>query len=115
MFELILLMGLALLLYLLNIRSCPLFYLFHIPCPACGMTRSFLYLIQGNFTMCFKINPLSIFIFAFIILYILFSIFKKRKILDYFLKKYKLLTIILCSILIILIELYNIQNPLLYL
>lgn len=115
MFELILLMGLAILLYLFNIRSCPLFYLFHIPCPACGMTRSFLYLIQGNFTLCFKINPLGIFIFTFIILYTLFSILKKIKILDCFLERYKLLIYILCSILIILIELYNIQNPLLYL
>ena len=56
--------------------------LFGVDCLGCGMQRSFLYVLQGNFTAAFKMYP-AIFTLIILASYILLNIkfkFKKSKI-----------------------------------
>ena len=43
-------------------KRCPMRMLFGIPCPGCGTTRAFLFLIQGKFSEAAISNPLWIYI-----------------------------------------------------
>ncbi len=112
--RLILMMGLALLFYLLNIRCCPFFILFHLPCPGCGMTRSLLYLFQGNLALSFQYNPLGLFIAGLIGIELFFLSVNKQTLLDSFLKRHIKIIFGICIIVQLLLEIHNIYNPLLY-
>ncbi len=53
----------------------------HIPCPACGLTTSFAYLMKGNLTQSFKVNAVGPLIFLSMIalsIHSLISLIKKR-------------------------------------
>lgn len=53
--------------------TCPFKKLFHIPCPFCGMTRSFLSLLNLNFNMVIYYNILFLpFMFLFFMLDLIF-------------------------------------------
>jgi len=97
-----------------DIRVCPVFLLFKHPCPGCGLTRSIMSLLKGDFVMSFKYNILGIpFVICFIVMIVLF-IFKKDDIVSKFLYKHRVLVIILAIILAIVVEIINLNNPLLY-
>ncbi len=49
-----------------HLLTCPSKYFFHIDCPGCGMQRSILYLLQGDFKESLAIYPATIPIFALI-------------------------------------------------
>lgn len=51
--------GLVYLYHLLDI-TCPFLFLFKIPCPTCGMTRSLISLLQLDFRNYFHWNPFTI-------------------------------------------------------
>lgn len=44
---------------------------FGIPCPACGMTRAFLYLLQGRFLDSFHMNPMLLPVIGMLIAYLI--------------------------------------------
>ncbi len=47
---------------------CPFRAISGIPCPGCGMTRAFLALAEGDFLGALRFNPLSIPLFAFLVI-----------------------------------------------
>lgn len=54
-------LGLAALVSILALSSiwrCPLASLFHLPCPACGMTRASSALLRGEVSLAFRMHPL---------------------------------------------------------
>ena len=59
-------------LVVLRIYKCPLDFFFGIPCPMCGITRSFLSLLQGDITMAFYYHPLWPVILLAAVLYVLY-------------------------------------------
>lgn len=76
--------------------------IFHIPCSICGMTRSFKYILKGNFLLALKSNLLSIPLFIslifFYIAYFISFVFKKDyiyKIYEGIVRNYKLIILIL--------------------
>lgn len=92
---------LSFIIFLFN-PTCLFKRLFNISCPACGMTRAFFYLLNGDVISAFEMNilsiPLFLLILIYIFLYILKLIFKKDYIYryyDYFIKHYKFLLVIL--------------------
>lgn len=73
-----------------------------IPCPICGMTRAFKYILNGNFIRAIRFNllsiPLFISIIVFYLLYFISIIFNKEyiyKFYDYIVKYYKVLILVL--------------------
>lgn len=108
------LLGLTLLCYFLNIRVCPFFYFFHIPCPGCGLTRSLIALIKCQPLTSLNYNPLGITIPFLFLLYIYCKSFKKTEKINIILKKYSTFFILIAIILLIIIETINLKNPLLY-
>lgn len=73
-----------------------------IPCPICGMTRAFKFILQGDFLMALKMNllsiPLFISIVIFYITYIISFCFKKDyiyKLYDLVIKYYKIIILVL--------------------
>ncbi len=110
----IIVFGLSFILNLFNIRICPFFNLFHIPCPGCGMTRAFILLLQGNIIQSLKYNFLLIPLCIFIIIYLIIIFTNNTKKLNIFINKYKKILIILLTILTIALWITNINNPLLY-
>lgn len=40
--------------------GCPLFKIFGITCPTCGVTRAWIFLLHGSITESFRVNPLGI-------------------------------------------------------
>ncbi len=55
------------LVHLLRITFCPLLHMTGIPCAGCGLTRAFLYILQGDFVRAAYINPMAYVIIVFII------------------------------------------------
>lgn len=49
-----------LVLLLLDFYQCPFKFVFHIPCPGCGMSRAFIAIIQFRWVDAFNLNILSI-------------------------------------------------------
>ena len=101
-------------LYMFNIRICPFYYFFKIPCPGCGLTRSIIELLKGNFVKSLEYNILGILVFLGCFIYLLMVIFKKVGVFDIFFKKHKIIFIILSLILLVIVEIININNMLLY-
>lgn len=75
---------------------------FSIPCPICGMTKAFKYILKGKVLKALEMNllsiPLFIFIIIFYIVYIISLCFKKYyiyKLYDEVVKYYKVIIVIL--------------------
>ncbi len=47
---------------------CPLYSIFKVHCPLCGMTRAIVTFFQGNFAIAFKLHPLFL-LFPFAVLF----------------------------------------------
>ncbi len=108
---------LIILTYKLNIRVCIINKLFYIPCPCCGITRSFIYLLKGEMAMSLKYNILTIPLLIFYIIYMFLKIrdiIKKDSSLNVKITKYKSCLIIIAVILCVISGIKNIFNPLLY-
>ena len=112
--EIVILLGLTFIFSILNIRICPFFYFFKVPCPGCGLTRSIHSLFKGNIISSFKYNILGIPLVIYCIIYFTFSIFNKEYFIDEFLRRNKKLIIIIAILIIIVVEIINIYNPRLY-
>ena len=111
---LIILLGLSLLLFMLDIRICPFFNLLHIPCPACGLTRAFVLFAQGRFIESIQYNILVIPIILGFVIYGIILLINKKQEFDEFLLKHQKLFICLAFVLMIITEFININNDLLY-
>lgn len=48
-----------------NVWSCPIKFLFHIPCPGCGLTRSFGCILHCDISTAFYYNHSSVIVFPF--------------------------------------------------
>ena len=112
--DLVLLSIVVFLFYFLGIRFCPFFYFFHVPCPGCGLTRSIVLLLQGDFVGSFQYHILGIpLVIAFAILLILFFLGKGEMIIS-FGKRYAKVIFVFCFLLMLVVEWHNLNNPLLY-
>lgn len=80
--KLLLLLGYFIVVLLFYFLEIPCFFqfLFHIPCPGCGMTRSLFSLLQLDFTAAFFYHPM-VFSLPLIFLYLVFDLphFKEKK------------------------------------
>ena len=112
--DIIVLLGLSFILSYFDIRVCPFFSLLHIPCPGCGLTRSIISFVKLDIINSLKYNILGIPFVIFSFIYTLAFLFKKDTLIDEFLEKNKKIIIILCIILFVIVEILNINNPLLY-
>ena len=96
-----------------DIRICLIYNLFHIPCPACGLTRAFGAFLDGDMILSLKYNILLIPIILFFILYFIFSFIddiNNTNKLENFFKRYKFIIIPLVVILVLIawgLNLYN--------
>lgn len=106
--------GLAFILYFFDIRFCPFFNIFKIPCPSCGLTRAFTLIIQFRFIESLKYNILALPLSIFSFIYIILLVTNKRELLYSFLTKHKRNLIITSSIIMLIAWIININNPLLY-
>lgn len=109
----ILIIGLALALNFFKIRTCPIFILFKIPCPGCGLTRAVSLILKGQIVASLEYNILPIPLFLAITTYILFYSINKE-LLKRIVKKYEKVIVTLSIVLTIIVWIININNPLLY-
>ena len=97
-----------------NIRICLIYNLFHIPCPACGLTRAYFALLNGDALLSLKYNILAIPIMVFFILYFIFSfiddIKNTNKVEEFFIK-YKFIILPITVILVLIAWGLNLYNP----
>ena len=97
-----------------NIRICLIYNLFHIPCPACRLTRAYFALLNGDVLLSLKYNILAIPIMVFFILYFIFSfiddIKNTNKVEEFFIK-YKFIIIPITVILVLIAWGLNLYNP----
>ena len=105
---------LAIIFYIFGVQICPIYFIFDVPCIGCGLTRSIVCLLRGEFVESVKYNILGIPLVLFFILYFVLCICGKKDILLNFSNKYKEYIIIMAAILAIIIQIININNPLLY-
>ena len=75
--ELILLGAVSILFFIINIRICPFYYLFKIPCPGCGLTRGLINIMKLDFITAMQYNILSI---PLVILILIFVVLNAKKI-----------------------------------
>ena len=75
---------------------CPIYGIFHFPCPGCGLTRASCLLLTGNFKEAFTYNATAILWLILIFLFIFDRYIKKIKI-----KPFPTIFIIVASITII--------------
>ena len=97
-----------------NIRICLIYNLFHIPCPACGLTRAYFALLNGDVLLSLKYNILAIPIMVFFILYFIFSFIddiKNTNKMEEFFVKYKFIIIPITVILVLIAWGLNLYNP----
>lgn len=103
--------------YFKDIRICLIYNLFKIPCSGCGLTRSIIYFLKGDFLNSVRYNflgmPLVILYLAFNIWYLI-DLIKNKETLLHFSKNNKKKIIILCVIIFVCSTVRNIYNPLLY-
>ncbi len=59
--------GYYVLVHMLRTAFCPMLHMTGIPCAGCGLTRAFLYILQGDFVRAAYINPMAYVIIVFII------------------------------------------------
>ena len=105
---------LSLLFQFFKIRICIFYNAFKIPCPGCGLTRSFIYIFKGDLTSSFRYNILGIPIFIMSIIYFIFLIAEKDLYIHNFFRKHKIIFFIISMTLLFITETINIHNALLY-
>lgn len=69
--------------------QCPILAFTGIPCPGCGLTRSFLALTQGNLSSSFSyhlLGPILFLLLMFVTIHLLLEIVTKRKIKAFYIK-----------------------------
>lgn len=101
----------------LHIRICLFYFIFHIPCVGCGLSRGFIYLFKGDIKTSIAYNFLSIILLTlYIIIFIwyIFDIINKKETLTNFLNRYKKCLIIISICITVIAWFVNIKNPLLY-
>ena len=108
-----LVIGIALVLNYFDIRFCPFFNLFNIPCVGCGMTRAVKLIMKGEIIESFKYNFLPLPLLFFIVIYLVLYIVNKKK-LKTFINKHKLKFILISILIMFIIWFININNELLY-
>lgn len=113
LFLVILILGLALTLSSFNVRSCPIFILFKIPCPGCGLTRAVKLILKGQIIASLEYSILPIPLLIAIIIYTIFYFVNKELLLK-IVKKYDKFIITLTILITIIIWIINISNSLLY-
>ncbi len=52
-----------------SIPLCPMKFFFHIDCPGCGLTRSFLSIARGHLLAAFSFNPAGLLIYPVFLVY----------------------------------------------
>jgi len=107
-------LGGAIIFYLIGIRFCPIFNLFHVPCPGCGLTRALRLIFKGQIIESFKYNILMFPILICTILYGILFIMKKEYIIDNFARKHRKAVIIISVIITAIVWIININNSRLY-
>lgn len=112
--EFLLIFIIILICFIFGIRICPFYYLFKIPCPGCGLTRSIVCLLKFDIISSIKYNFMGIILTILFIIYIIFLLLGKQVILKNFINKNKKILIIISIILVIIVEIVNINNSLLY-
>lgn len=108
---------------ILKYRICIFYHIFGIPCPGCGLTRSFGLISKLEFRESLKYNLLGIPIFSGILMYIILYIYlefneEKKKKLNDFIKNIsfnkKIIVLLILIIIVLLNWIRNIFNPILY-
>lgn len=112
--DIVLLGAVSLVLYTLNIRICPFYNLFEIPCPGCGLTRAIICLLNFDVYKSLQFNILGIIVVLIVFIYTIFVILNKDNFINEFIQRNKIILIILSIILLIVVEFININNPILY-
>lgn len=56
-----------------SINLCPIYHLIGVPCPSCGMTRSYIELFKGDVQSAFQMHPLFWLAPIFILILVLFE------------------------------------------
>lgn len=114
LFDIIVLIGLLIIFSYFDIRICPFFYFFKIPCPGCGLSRSVICLLNFDLVSSLKYNILGIPLIICCFIYFLLIIFNKSDLMNKFVIKNKIFIILVAIIILIIVEFININNPLLY-
>ena len=100
-----------------GIRICLIYNLIHIPCPACGLTRAYMALLQGDFISSLKYNILAVPIAIFFVLFFIFSLkddLNNTNKLEEFFKKYKVIIIIIAIVLVMCSWILNLKKVYMY-
>jgi hypothetical protein len=85
--------------------SCPIYQTIGIPCAGCGMTRAARFVLTGQFSRAFYLNPLAFFVVAFV-LYCIFYRYIKGKAVPHFVKGIVVILILLFLFYIVRMVLY---------
>jgi hypothetical protein len=114
MLDLSILGTVSLILNLFNIRICPFYHIFKVPCPGCGLTRGFIELFKLNIRESIKYNILCIPICIIFIIYLSLIVIKKDYLITDIFNKYKIFIIIILAIILLVVFFINYNNTLLY-
>lgn len=112
-FLIFLVIGIALILNVFDVRFCPFFHLFNIPCVGCGMTRAVKLIIKGKIIESFKYNILPLPLLVSIIIYLILYIIDREKLRE-FVNTNKCVIIVVSFFIMIIVWFINISNYLLY-
>ncbi len=55
--------------------ECPIYKIFHLYCPGCGITRAIISITKFNFYQAFRYNPFVVILLPFIFIYIFYTIY----------------------------------------
>jgi len=91
--------------FIVFIYKCPIYVLFHIPCPGCGLTRANLAALRLDFKSAFMYHPLFFFI-PILVLYIVHRNKLKQKI-NPKIEVFILISICLAFVIVYVIRLIN--------
>ncbi len=105
----------------LDIRTCPFFLIFKIPCPGCGLTRSIIQIFKLDFIGSLQYNILGIPLFIMLGTYFIIKFYCYITKNDYLIIKIKEIikhkekTVIIITVVFMIISwINNLYNPLVY-
>lgn len=102
---------------LFDFRLCVIYNIFKIPCPGCGMTRSFILMLKGDFVQALKysiISPLIILLYIIVIIWNFFDYKTNKNTFMKYTNKYKMIIIIVFAIIALIQWVINLNNSILY-